>query len=78
MSQLKQRNNMDKGLDRIMDVVEDHAKIGAFLIGLEFYITNPKAAKPNMIPYLNDTAMMDTLGRITEAVKKKEDLRVGL
>lgn len=61
---------MDKGLDRIMDVVEDHAKIKAFLIGLEFYITNPKAAKPNIIPYLNDTAMMDTLGRISEAVSK--------
>ena len=68
MSQLKQRNNMDKGLDRIMDVVEDHAKVRGFLSALCWYIKGSGSRELPFMPNFNDDELADELTTVAEAV----------
>lgn len=62
---------MDKGIDRIVGIVEDHAIICGFLEELSFYISimeqGGEVQRP-FLPHLNDTDMMDVLSRVAERV----------
>ena len=65
--------NMGKGIDRIVDIVEDHAIMCGFLEELSCYIKNKENGgeppRPFM-PHLNDTAIMDVLSTVAEKVVK--------
>ena len=61
---------MDKGLDRIMDVVEDHAKVRGFLSALCWYIQGAESRELPFIPYFNDGELADELAMVAEACRK--------
>lgn len=63
--------NMGKEIDRIVDIVQDHAIICGFLEELSCYIKSKgnggEPPRP-FLPHLNDTAMMDVLSTVAEKV----------
>lgn len=62
---------MEKGIDRIIDIVEDHAVMCGFLEELSCYIKarkdGLKLPKP-FLPHLNSTVMMDVISTVAEKV----------
>ncbi len=65
--------NMGKGIDRIVDIVEDHAIMCGFLEELSCYIkakeNGGEPPRPFM-PHMNDIKLMDTLSTVAEKVVK--------
>lgn len=59
---------MDKGLDRIMDVVEDHAKMKGFISALCWYIKGEGGRELPFMPNFNDNELADELTTVAEAV----------
>lgn len=64
---------MGKGIDRIVDIVEDHAIMCGFLEELSCYIkikeNGGEPPRPFM-PHMNDIKLMDTLSTVAEKVVK--------
>lgn len=64
---------MGKGIDRIVDIVEDHAIMCGFLEELSCYIKSKENGgeppRPFM-PHMNDIKLMDTLSTVAEKVLK--------
>ena len=65
--------NMGKGIDKIVEIVEDHAIMCGFLEELSCYIKSKENGgeplRPFM-PHLNDIKLMDTLSTVAEKVVK--------
>ena len=59
---------MDKGLDRIIDVVEDHAKLKGFLSALCWHIKGGGGRELPFMPNFNDSELADELATVAEAV----------
>lgn len=58
---------MDKGIDRIVDIVEDHARMKVFIDGLYLYIKDGRMKMPD-VPPMNDLDTMDKLAEIASMV----------
>lgn len=65
--------NMGKGIDRIVDIVEDHAIMCGFLEELSCYIKSKEnGGEPPrpFLPHMNDIKLMDVLSTVAEKVVK--------
>lgn len=56
--------------DRIIDMVEDYARVTDFIDNLCCAIENPKVELPNFIPMCNDGLITDRLTTITQHIKE--------
>jgi hypothetical protein len=58
-------------MEKLINIIEDHALIEEFLLEVRSSIKLGKPL-PELVPSLNDTLMMDALGDICEALAAKQ------